>query len=142
MERILMALFGGGELDWQEISKTNYDWEEIINKARQIYGLDTDITCLFEFVFRLAKNDFCNMINDYIKSYNEDKLFGKEIEILKNFDFENEENWYFNCNCLDNDIILYVNEETKKAIDEIVDIKDLNAINDKIGFNEIKIEVV
>ena len=34
MEYILISLFGGGTADWQDISKTNYDWEDIFDRAK------------------------------------------------------------------------------------------------------------
>ena len=34
MEYILVNLFGGGALDWQDVSKTEYYWEEIFSLMR------------------------------------------------------------------------------------------------------------
>ena len=34
MEYILMSIFGGGICDWQDISKTDYSWDEIIERQK------------------------------------------------------------------------------------------------------------
>ena len=37
IESILMALFGGGTADWNDIANTEYDWENIFELLKEKY---------------------------------------------------------------------------------------------------------
>ena len=58
MGYILMALFGGGTLDWEHISKTKYDWEDIFDRAKENYDFDNiDMCQLYETILEMALDE-------------------------------------------------------------------------------------
>ena len=138
MENILMALFGGGIADWDDLSTTNYDWGEIFDYLQNRYGelSNVDINDIYETILNIAKDDFCNLIENFIDDYT-----NEDTEILKEFDFEDEENWDIWCNCLDTHITLFTTAEIIDIIKNNEDLEeDIAKINDKIGFTYIRIE--
>ena len=143
MEYILMALFGGGTCDWQDITQTEYDWDEIFERAKFNYGYelgDIEINNLYETILTIAKEDFCKLIKDFINDNKDNENYKKEIAILQDFDFEDESNWSIWCNCLDTHIKLFTTAKVIKVL-EITDlITDKERIDDKIGFTSIEME--
>lgn len=141
MEYLLIELFGGGTADWEMIGETNYDWHEVLKMAKDIFGSleSIDFQCLLETIFIMAKNEFVNMIDKFIeeKDYEEYK---NVIDKLKNYDFDDDGNWYFNTNYLDNDIMITVDEDIKKILDYHFE-DEIDKINDNIGFTYIQINV-
>ena len=143
MEWILMALFGGGAADWNDIANTKYNWEDIFEELKMEFGdLDgVDINDIYTIIMEEGKGDFIKMVNDFIteNKNTEDKDLKQAVEKLKDFDFDNDEIWFIYANCLDSHIYLKV-EDT-----EIIDIlndyleDEIDNINDKIGFTYINI---
>lgn len=140
MEYLLMELFGGGIADWEMIGETGYDWHEILERAKNTFGdLDNiNFKCLLETIFEMAKEDFIDMINEFIEE--NDKEYKDDIDKLKSFNFDDEEHWYFNTNYLDNDIMITVDEDIKKILDYHFE-DEIDEINDNIGFTYIEINV-
>ena len=133
MEEILIALFGGGICDWQDISQTKYDWEEIIGRAKERYGFDVDINCLYETILNMALEDLNDLIEDYIAEANteEEKTIAEQLEkvnIEDDFDI-----W---CNCLDTHLNYIGDEEIGRIIQDIFEDK-IDKIDENIGFTYI-----
>lgn len=42
MEYILINLFGGGTLDWQDVGQTEFCWEDIIEIMKNYFGKDME----------------------------------------------------------------------------------------------------
>ena len=142
MEYILMALFGGGTLDWEDLGKTEYDWEEIFDDIKDNFGsLDNiEINDLYFAILQRAKSDFVDLINNFINEYKDNENYKNEVEILSNFDFDDEENWEISCNCLATRISLFTTQEVIDTFEEVALDSDIENINDKIGFTYINIE--
>ena len=144
IESILMALFGGGYGDWNDIANTEYNWEDIFEELKIKFGdlEGVDINDIYTIIMEKGKWDFIKMVNDFIieNKNTEDKDLKQAIEKLKDFDFDNDEIWFIYANCLDSHIYLKV-EDT-----EIIDIlnnyleDEIDDINDKIGFTYINIQ--
>lgn len=140
MEYILMSLFGGGTLDWEDISQTNYDWDDIFNRARDIYDLEElDINGLYYTILEMAREDFADMVEQFISDYKYDKNLAEDVKILEDFDFRNEENWDIWCNCLDTHITLFAPPQVIDVLTNDLD-NEMGNIDDKIGFTTINIE--
>ena len=78
MEYILMSIFGGGICDWQDITKTEYNWDDIFEQAKDTNGTENleelDINDLYRAVLELALEELQEEINDYIKNnYSEEE---------------------------------------------------------------------
>lgn len=125
MENILMALFGGGIADWQDISETKYDWEEIIRRARQDYEERyIDINVLYTTVLKIAREELQEAMENYEGETSEE--FKKCTENIEEF-FE------IFANCLDTHLWFLGSEELGKEIQEKLQGK-IDEIDEKIGF--------
>ena len=119
IESILMALFGGGYGDWNDIANTEYNWEDIFEELKIKFGdlEGVDINDIYTIIMEKGKWDFIKMVNDFIieNKNTEDKDLKQAIGKLKDFDFDNDEIWFIYANCLDsrfdNDIDQIVNWE-------------------------------
>ena len=80
IESILMALFGGGYGDWNDIANTEYDWENIFELLKEKYGsLDNvDINNIYTTIMEMGQIDFMAMIDEYIKENKDSK--NKEVK--------------------------------------------------------------
>lgn len=122
MENILTTLFGGGILDWQDISKTKYDWEDIFDKLD--YNNDTiDINDLYYKIMETAVYELDNIIN------NDNKILEKYNGVE---DFEIYANY-----CLDSTIKFIGDNEVGEKIQNIFK-DEIEEINNKIGFTSIE----
>ena len=144
MELILMALFGGGYGDWNDIANTEYNWEDIFEELKMKFGglEGVDINDIYTIIMEKGKWDFIKMVNDFIieNKNTEDKDLKQAIEKLKDFDFEDEENnWYIMANCLDSHIQLFVNDTELYDILNDYFADEIEKINDRIGFTYIEI---
>src|SRR5574344_1272461 len=106
MEYILMSIFGGGTLDWQDIAQTEYDWDDIFEQAKGTNRTENleelDINDLYRAVLELALEELQEEINRYIKNnYSEEEK--EDFEKLKQIDCTDTEQWDIWCNCLDTD---------------------------------------
>lgn len=142
MEYILMALFGGGYADWQDISQTEYDWEKIFAEAESEYGdlSNIEINDLYSMILDMAIRDFGDMIEEFIEEYKTDENYKADIEVLEDYDFRDYSNWNTWVNCLDTHITLYVTEEVNNILENVLEDK-INEIDDKIGFTYINREI-
>lgn len=144
MEYVLIALFGGGTLDWEDITNTEYCWRDIIETAKYECGTDIenlDINDFYYAILILALEELQQEINEYIEnnySEKEKDVFEKLKKI--DCDINNTEQWDIFCNCLDTHIIFVGDTEIAKALSstlqEIVD-----RISDKIGFTYINLDI-
>ena len=144
MELILMALFGGGYGDWNDIANTEYDWEDIFEELKIKFGdlEGVDINDIYTIIMEKGKWDFIKMVNDFIieNKNTEDKDLKQAIEKLKDFDFNNDEIWFIYANCLDSHLYLYVDDtEIYDILNDYLE-DEIEKINDKIGFNYIDIQ--
>ena len=133
VEYILMAMFGGGIADWQDIAQTEYDWEEIFDR---IYDLKTtDINDLYYEILNMARTDLAEIIEEYVENANikEEIILANKIEDISEEDFE------IFTNCLDTHIRFRGTEEQGKIIQELFEDK-IEEINDKIGFTYINFD--
>lgn len=144
MELILMALFGGGYGDWNDIANTEYDWENIFELLKEKYGsLDNvNINNIYTTIMEMGQIDFMAMIDEYIKENkdNKDKEVKRIVEKLSYFDFQDEKNWTIYANCLDSHLYLYVDDtEIYDILNDYLE-DEIEKINDKIGFTYINIQ--
>ena len=144
IESILMALFGGGYGDWNDIANTEYDWENIFELLKEKYGsLDNvDINNIYTTIMEMGQIDFMAMIDEYIKENkdNKDKEVKRIVEKLSYFDFQDEKNWTIYANCLDSHLYLYVDDtEIYDILNDYLE-DEIEKINDKIGFTYINIQ--
>ena len=144
IESILMALFGGGYGDWNDIANTEYDWENIFELLKEKYGsLDNvDINNIYTTIMEMGQIDFMAMIDEYIKENKDSK--NKEVkrivEKLSYFDFQDEKIWTIYANCLDSHLYLYVDDtEIYDILNDYLE-DEIEKINDKIGFTYIDIQ--
>lgn len=143
MEYILMSIFGGGILDWQDIAETEYDWDDIIEQAKYNVGTDyidiLTINDLYEAVLDLALEELQQEITYYIKnnySSEEKDIFAKLSEI----DCKDREQWQVWCNCLDTHLTFIGDEELAIALSSCLQ-QSIDKISDKIGFTYINLNI-
>ena len=144
IESILMALFGGGYGDWNDIANTEYDWENIFELLKEKYGsLDNvDINNIYTTIMEMGQTDFITMIDEYIEKNkdNTNKEVKRIVEKLSYFDFQDEKNWTIYANCLDSHLYLYVDDtEIYDILNDYLE-DEIEKINDKIGFTYIDIQ--
>jgi hypothetical protein len=141
LRSLLTTLFGGGIDDWIMISKTKYDWDNVITRLKIRFGRDEyTFNDLVAEIFEMAKDDFCRVIDEYILENQNNEEKQEIVEKLQSYDFDNDENWDIYCNCLDNRVNLLVeDEEMENLLNDLFE-KELDEIADKIGFNCIEIE--
>lgn len=143
MEYILMSIFGGGTLDWQDIAETEYDWDDIFEQAKDTNGTENleelDINDLYRAVLELALEELQEEINDYIKNnYSEEEkdIFDK----LKQIDCKNLWQWDIWCNCLDTRLTFVGDRELAENLSNCLQ-QTIDKISDKIGFTEIDLNI-
>ena len=144
IESILMALFGGGYGDWNDIANTEYNWEDIFEEVKiKFGGLEgVDINDIYTIIMEMGQIDFMAMIDEYIKENkdNKDKEVKRIVEKLSYFDFQDEKNWTIYANCLDSHLYLYVDDtEIYDILNDYLE-DEIEKINDKIGFTYIDIQ--
>ena len=129
MEYILMALFGGGTADWQDIGATCYDWEDIFDKAKEEYDFENvNINTLYEIILRMALEELQQEMKNVAEECSEEFQYcAKNIEE------------YFNifANCLDTHLTFTGSEELAEEIQEKMRGK-IEEIEDRIGFTYIE----
>ena len=143
MEYILMSIFGGGTLDWQDIAETEYSWDDIFEQAKDTNGTEIleelDINDLYRAVLELALEELQEEINDYIKNnYSEEEkdIFDK----LKQIDCKNLWQWDIWCNCLDTRLTFVGDRELAENLSNCLQ-QTIDKISDKIGFTEIDLNI-
>lgn len=128
MENILISLFGGGILDWRDISQTNYDWEDIFDRAKNDFNFDNaDINTLYFVILEMALEEL------------KDKMEEIADECSKEFqDCARNIEEYFNIytNCLDTHIRFNGSEELAEEIQEKLE-DEIDDIDHNIGFTYI-----
>lgn len=145
MEYILIELFGGGILDWEDIANTQYDWGDIIETAKYNNGEDNiellNINDFYYAILELALEELQREISDYIKnnySEKEKDVFEQLREIDCNIN--NVEQWDIFCNCLDTHITFVGNRELAENLSSCLQ-QTIDRISDKIGFTYINLDI-
>ena len=132
MEDILRVLFGGGTLDWQDINQTEYDWEEIFERARMDFGMENvNINTLYQIILEIALEELALAMCEYK---------GETSEDFKNCSGDIYSYFEIWCNCLDTKLT-YVGENellAKEIQDKMAD--KIEEINGKIGFTYINFD--
>ena len=132
MEKILIALFGGGTLDWEDISRTNYDWGKIFSRLKDEYGYgndfrNVDINTIYREILEMALEDieemFENCSDEKFKHY-------LECNVKVQEDFE------IYANCLNSYLIWMGDQYIGEKISEFFK-DEIEEINNKIGFTYI-----
>lgn len=143
MEYILMSIFGGGTLDWQDIGQTEYDWDDIIEHAKYTKGVefleDLNINDLYGAILELALEELQEEITRYIKnnySAEEKDIFDK----LSQIDCTDTEQWEIWCNCLDTHLMFIGNSELAEVLSAHLQY-NIDKISDKIGFTYINLNI-
>lgn len=66
MEYILISLFGGGTADWNDIGRTFYDWDDIVERAKDEYGLEfTDINTFYQIIMEMGLEELEKAMQNY-----------------------------------------------------------------------------
>ena len=138
LEYILMAMFGGGIADWQDIAETKYDWEEIFKNARNRYfgeNIKLEMNDLYAEILTMARDELVEIIEEYVEKANtkEEIILANKIEDISKEDFEIFTNY------LDTHIWFRGTEEQGTIIQELFEHK-IDTINDKIGFTYINFD--
>lgn len=140
MEYILMALFGGGSLDWEDVGKTQYDWNDIIDFMQEKFCFsieNLDINDFYNGVLEYALKDLENSVKEFISNNKDNEDLKQDIEILENLDI-NEDFDVF-CNCLDTHCSFIGNTELKETLLKYFQEK-IDEIDENIGFTYINME--
>lgn len=130
MEKILIALFGGGYADWEDISKTNYDWEDIIEEIKfSQSGLEfLDINDFYSIILEMAKSELVNAIDEWLE--NNTNTYLQE-------DYNGEDDFEIFANCLDSHLYFTGLDKVGEEIQRIF-VDKIQEINNNIGFTEIE----
>lgn len=140
MEYILIALFGGGSLDWEDVGKTQYDWNDIIDFMQEEFCFsieNLDINDFYNGVLSYALKDLENSVKEFISNNKDNENLKQDIEILENLDI-NEDFDVF-CNCLDTRCSFIGNTELKETLLKYFQEK-IDEIDENIGFTYINME--
>lgn len=129
MEKILMSAFGGGTLDWEEISHTKYDWDEIFDRVESKYTTRiVDINDLYYEILQLALEEiegiFENCSDEKFKNYLKHNVdVHQDFEIYAN-SLDSRIDW-----CGDD----YIGEQIEKFFKD-----EFEEVNKNIGFTYIR----
>ena len=129
MVYILMALFGGGVADWEDIGATYYDWEDIFDKAKEEYDFENvNINTLYEIILRIALEKLQEEMENVADECSEEFQ-----DCAKNI----EDYFDIYTNCLDTHIRFNGEEELADEIQEKLE-DEIDQINHDIGFAYIE----
>lgn len=129
MENILIALFGGGTADWNHITYTHYDWEDIFNNTKKNYDFENvDMCQLYEVILAMGLEELRRAMED-IKEECSEEFQACAEDIYGYFEF--------NINFLDTRLYFCGSEELGEEIQEKLE-RELDRINYNIGFAEIE----
>lgn len=130
MENILISLFGGGILDWQDISKTEYEWGEIFERARIDFGMkNIDINTLYQIILEIALEELALAMQEYS---------GEKSEDFENCSLDIYSYFEIYTNYLDTRLY-YIGEDEELAEEIQKKMRGkIEEIEDKIGFTYIE----
>ena len=129
MEYILIALFGGGTLDWEDIGETEYDWKDIFERVKINFNInDIDINTLYMTILEMALEELADAMQNYE---------GETSEEFKNCAYDINSYFEIYCNCIDTHLSFIDTEKLGKEIQEKMADK-IDEINEKIGFTYIE----
>ena len=129
MEYILMAVFGGGVADWNDIASTYYDWEDIFDRAKSDYDFENvEINTLYSIVLEIALDKLQEEMQNYVGETSEE--FQDCAKNIKDY-FE------IFANCLDTHLWFRGSEELGEEIQEKLE-EEIDQINHDIAFTYIE----
>lgn len=136
MEYILVALFGGGVLDWEDVGKTNFCWEDIIDLMKDRLCKDVGNFGINDFYWAVlvcALEKLEDKVNNFIEENNstEDVDIKKDIEILSNMNILSDFEIY--CNCLDTNCYFVGSNDLRQVLLKYFE-EDIDKISEDIGF--------
>lgn len=140
MEYILMSLFGGGTLDWEDVGKTYYDWEDIIYIIKHYIDEDMsnwEINDFYWAVIYFGLIELNKVVDNFIAKNEGNEELKDDIETLKMLDID--EDFEINCNCLDTHCNFYGEEELGTVLLKYFR-EDIENISNNIAFTNIEIE--
>lgn len=141
MEYILVNLFGGGTLDWEDVGKTEYYWEDIIEIMRNCLGDSMENWGINDFywaVIYFGLTELKNTVDDFITENTENEDMKDDIEILQGLDID--EDFEIFCNCLDTNCTFIGDEDLGKVLVKYFQ-DDINEISNNIGFTYIEMNL-
>lgn len=129
MEYILMAVFGGGTADWQDIGATYYDWDDVFERAKDEYGLDNiDINTLYRIILEMALEKLEEEMQNYV---------GEKSGEFEDCSRNSKDYFEIFTNCLDTHLWFRGSEELAKEIQEKLE-EEIDQINHDIAFTYIE----
>ena len=138
MEYILINLFGGGTLDWQDVGKTGYDWEYIIDIMKNYFGDNMEnweINNFYWGVLYFALTELKDIVDDFIGENINNEDIQEDIEILQGLDIDKDFDIF--CNCLDTHCSFNGDEELGAVLVKYFQ-DNIDEIDDNIGFTYIE----
>ena len=141
MEYILINLFGGGTLDWQDVGKTGYDWEYIIDIMKNYFGDNMEnwnINNFYWGVLYFALTELKDIVDDFIAKNTENEDMKDDIKILQGLDID--EDFEIFCNCLATNCTFIGDEDLGKVLVKYFQ-DDIDEISNNIGFTYIEMNL-
>ena len=141
MEYILINLFGGGTLDWQDVGQTEFCWEDIIEIMKNYFGKDMedwDINDFYWGVLYFALTELENTVDSFVADNIDNEEIKKDIELLQSLDID--EDFDIFCNCLDTHCTFIGDEELGRVLVKYFK-EDIDKIDDNIGFTYIEMNL-
>lgn len=141
MEYILINLFGGGTLDWEDIGQTEYDWADIIDIMKTYIGNDMEnweINNFYWAVIYFGLIELNNIVDNFITENKNNKDIQDDIELLQSLDIDEDFDIY--CNCLDTHCTFIGDEELGRVLVKYFK-EDIDKIDDNIGFTYIEMNL-
>lgn len=117
MEYILINLFGGGTLDWEDIGQTEYDWADIIDIMKTYISNDMEnweINNFYWAVIYFGLIELNNTVDNFITENKNNKDIQDDIELLQSLDIDEDFDIY--CNCLDTHCTFIGDEELERFL--------------------------
>lgn len=139
-EFIVDLLNGNGYLDLEELQKTEYDMEKLVNYVCYEFGEEElNLSSLMFAVLQMAKRDFIEEVNNYLDKI-EDEYNKEDIDKIRTIDFGIEDDWELWASGLDNGIFFRTESEelcelVQKYLEDLID-----KTSNTIGFTDLRIE--
>lgn len=141
MEYILINLFGGGTLDWEDIGQTEYDWADIIDIMKTYISNDMgnwEINNFYWAVIYFGLIELNNTVDNFITENKNNKDIQDDIELLQSLDIDEDFDIY--CNCLDTHCTFIGDEELGEVLVKYFQ-DDIDKIDNSIGFTYIEMNL-
>lgn len=142
MEYILMTLFGGGTLDWEEVGKTYYDWEDIISLMRNRLSEDMkdwEVNDFFYMVIVYGLEQLEDIVTNFVRENfrTTDKELQDDVAILCDFNMLSD--FEIQCNCLDTQCNFVGTDKLRNVLLKHFK-EDIDKISEDIAFTYVNME--